>query len=40
MMKCEFFARLLQKKLGSMHIMVKKKREKKENRPFGLLYIL
>ena len=40
MMKCEFFAILLQKKFGSIHIMVKKKREKKENRPSGFLDIL
>ena len=40
MMKCEFFAILLQKNFGSIHIMVKKKREKKENRPSGFLDIL
>ena len=40
MMKCEFFAILLQKKFGSIHIMVKKKREKKDNRPSGFLDIL
>ena len=40
MMKYEFFAILLQKNLGSIQIMVKKKREKKENRPSGFLDIL
>ena len=40
MMKCEFFTILLQKKFGSIRIMVKKKREKKENRPSGFLDIL
>ena len=40
MMKCEFFTILLQKNLGSIQIMVKKKREKKENRPSGFLDIL
>ena len=37
MMKCEFFTILLQKNFGSNQIMVKKKREKKENRPSGFL---
>ena len=36
-MKCEFFTILLQKNFGSNQIMVKKKREKKENRPSGFL---
>ena len=40
MMKCEFFTILLQKKLGSIINMVKKKKEKKENRPSGFLDIL
>ena len=40
MMKSEFFDILLQKKFGSIHNMVKKKREKKENRPSGFLDIL
>ena len=40
MMKCEFFTILLQKKFESIHIMVKKKREKKENHPSGFLDIL
>ena len=40
MMKYEFFTILLQKKFGSIRIMVKKKREKKENRPSGFLDIL
>ena len=37
MMKCEFFTILLQKNFGSNQIMVKKKREKKENRLSGFL---
>ena len=37
MMKCEFFTILLQKNFGSNQIMVKKKREKKENRPSRFL---
>ena len=40
MMKCEFFDILLQKKSGSICNMVKKKKEKKENRPSGFLDIL
>ena len=40
MMKCEFFTILLHKNIGSNQIMVKKKREKKENRPSGFLDIL
>ena len=40
MMKYEFFTILLQKKLGSIINMVKKKKEKKENRPSGFLDIL
>ena len=39
-MKCEFFDILLQKKSGSICNMVKKKKEKKENRPSGFLDIL
>ena len=40
MMKCEFFDILLQKKSGSISNMVKKKKEKKEDRPSGFLDIL
>ena len=39
-MKYEFFTILLQKKLGSIQNMVKKKREKKEKRTSGFLDIL